>query len=68
MTEYFSQAGSVAEAKAQAFAWIAKEVQLQAAFLSYMDVFFVLALMSLAMVPLAFLLRSSVGGSPAGGR
>ncbi len=68
VTEYFSQAGSIAEAKAQAFAWIAKEVQLQAAFLSYMDVFFVLALMSLAMVPLAFLLRSSVGGSPAGGR
>jgi MFS transporter, DHA2 family, multidrug resistance protein len=66
VTEFFSQAGSGADAQGQAFAWIGQQVQTQAAFAAYIDVFLVLSLMALAMVPLAFLLRSSRGGAPAG--
>jgi len=68
-TQYFLQQGSsVLDAQQQAFAWIGQQVQIQAAFLAYIDVFWVLALISLAMVPLAFILRKvKLGGAaPAG--
>ena len=68
-TQYFLQQGSsVLDAQQQAFAWIGQQVQIQAAFLAYIDVFHVLAMISLALLPLAFILRKvRLGGAaPAG--
>jgi MFS transporter, DHA2 family, multidrug resistance protein len=45
------------QAQQQAIAWIGKQIQAQAALLAYVDVFWVLMLISLAAVPLALLLR-----------
>jgi DHA2 family multidrug resistance protein len=69
VTNYFAAHGSsLAQAQQQAFAWIGQQVQAQASFLAYMDAFWVLMLMSLAIVPLALgLRRMTLGGSaPAG--
>lgn len=63
-TQYFAQNGSGADAAGQAMAWIGQQVATQAAFLGYIDLFFALCLMALAMVPLAFLLK---GGTPKSG-
>jgi DHA2 family multidrug resistance protein len=65
VTQYFLAHGSLpADARRQAFEWIGQQVQTQAAFLAYMDVFWVLMLISLAAVPLALALRSvKLGGA-----
>src|SRR6202035_779923 len=48
MTNYFAAAGSsLAQAQQQAIQWIGQQVQTQASFLAYMDVFWVLMLVSL---------------------
>jgi DHA2 family multidrug resistance protein len=69
MTHYFvGQGSSLIEAQQQTIAWVGQQVQLQASFLAYMDVFWVLTLVALAAVPLALSLRKvKLGGSaPAG--
>jgi DHA2 family multidrug resistance protein len=66
VTEYFAaQGGSLAHARQQAFAWIAQQVQTQASFLAYIDVFWTLMLISAAAVPLALILRKVKLGGPA---
>ena len=58
VTQYFvAQGSSLAQAQQQAIAWIGRQIQAQAALLAYVDVFWVLMLISLAAVPLALLLR-----------
>jgi MFS transporter, DHA2 family, multidrug resistance protein len=58
VTNYFvAQGSSLWEAKHQAIQWIGQQLQAQASFLGYMDVFWVLMLISLAAVPLALTLR-----------
>jgi MFS transporter, DHA2 family, multidrug resistance protein len=66
MMDYFTAHGSsLAQAKQQAFAWIGQQVQTQASYLAYVDVFWTLALISLAAVPLALTLRKVKLGGPA---
>jgi DHA2 family multidrug resistance protein len=66
MTNYFTAArSSLAQAQQQAILWIGQQVQTQASFLAYMDAFWVLALISLAAVPLALALRKVKLGGPA---
>ena len=56
--DYFTAHGSsLAQAQQQAFTWIGQQVQAQASYLAYVDVFWTLALISLAAVPLALTLR-----------
>jgi MFS transporter, DHA2 family, multidrug resistance protein len=65
VTGYFAaQGAALAQAQQQAFAWIAQQVQTQAAFLAYIDVFWVLMLISAAAVPLALILRNVKLGGP----
>ncbi len=69
MTNYFlAQGSSLWEAKQQAIQWIGQQVQAQASYLGYMDVFWVLTLISLLAVPLALSLRKSKlgGAAPVG--
>jgi len=65
MTDYFAAPGaSLVQAQQQAFGWIAQQVQTQAAFLAYIDVFWALMLISAAAVPLALILRNvKLGGA-----
>ena len=57
-TQYFLARGSLPpEAQQQAVAWIGQQVQAQSSYFAYMDVFWVLTLISLAAVPLALSLR-----------
>jgi DHA2 family multidrug resistance protein len=66
LMNYFTLHGSSpSQARDQAFAWIGQQVHSQADFLSYVDVFWVLALISLAAVPLALTLRKVKLGGPA---
>src|SRR5262245_61505096 len=66
MTNYFASAGSsLAQAQQQAIQWIGQQVQTQASFLAYMDVFWVLMLISLVAMPLALALRKVKLGGPA---
>jgi DHA2 family multidrug resistance protein len=66
VAHYFvSQGSSVVQAQQQAVAWIGQQVQTQAALLAYVDVFWVLTLISLAAVPLALFLRKVKLGGPA---
>jgi MFS transporter, DHA2 family, multidrug resistance protein len=68
VTQYFiDQGSSVVQAQQQAFAWIGQQVQTQAAYLAYIDVFWTLMLISGAMVPLALILRhvKLAAGAPA---
>lgn len=59
LREFFVQQGSTAlEAQNQAIGWIGLQVQSQASFLAYIDVFQVLALISAAVIPLALILRN----------
>jgi DHA2 family multidrug resistance protein len=59
MTRYFAEKGAtMADAKAQAIAWIGQQVQTQASFLAYIDVFHVLMLIVLCAIPLALILRN----------
>ncbi len=65
VTHYFAaQGSSLAQAQSQAIAWIGQQVQAQAALLAYVDVFWVLMLISLAAVPLALILRKVKLGGP----
>jgi MFS transporter, DHA2 family, multidrug resistance protein len=67
MTNYFAAHGaSLAQAQGQAIAWIGQMVQAQAALLAYIDVYWVLMLVSLCAVPLALSLRTvKLGAGPA---
>jgi DHA2 family multidrug resistance protein len=66
MTNYFlNQGSSLVEAHKQAIQWIGQQLQTQASFLAYMDVFWVLMLVSLVAVPLALALRKVKLGGPA---
>jgi len=64
MTQYFlAQGNLLPQAQQQAVAWIGQQVQAQASYLAYMDIFWVLTLLSLAAVPLAMSLRKvKLGG------
>jgi MFS transporter, DHA2 family, multidrug resistance protein len=64
-TDFFlAQGSSLAHAHQQAFTWITQQVQTQAAFLAYIDVFWALMVISAAAVPLALILRKvKLGGS-----
>jgi len=65
VTDYFvAQGNSLLQAQQQATQWIGQQVQAQASFLAYMDAFWVLMLISLAMVPLALTLRKVKLGGP----
>jgi MFS transporter, DHA2 family, multidrug resistance protein len=58
VTQYFvHQGSSLLNAQQQAIAWIGQRVQTQAAFLAYMDTFWVLMLIALSAIPLALALR-----------
>jgi MFS transporter, DHA2 family, multidrug resistance protein len=63
--DYFAAGGSsLAQAQQQAVAWIGQQVAMQAAYLSYIDVFWVLTLISAAAAPLALTLRNvKLGGA-----
>jgi DHA2 family multidrug resistance protein len=65
ITNYFTAHGSsLAQAHDQAILWIGQQVQAQASFLSYMDAFWVLMIISLSAVPLALSLRKiKLGGA-----
>jgi MFS transporter, DHA2 family, multidrug resistance protein len=64
--DYFVAHGSsLVQAQQQAFNWISQQVQTQAAYLAYIDVFWTLTLVSLAAVPLALTLRKVKLGGPA---
>ena len=66
MTNYFvAEGSSLWEAKHQAIQWIGQQVQAQASYLGYMDVFWLLMVISLASVPLALTLRRSKLGAAA---
>jgi DHA2 family multidrug resistance protein len=68
MAYFIQQGSSAAQAQQQAIAWIGQQLHAQAAFLSYIDVFWVLAIISLGMMLLAFVLRKvKLGGAPAMG-
>ena len=64
VTNFFiAQGSSLVQAKGQAIAWIGHQVQTQAAFLAYVDVFWTLMLISAGAVPLALFLRNvKLGG------
>jgi MFS transporter, DHA2 family, multidrug resistance protein len=70
MTNYFvAQGSSLWEAQQQAIQWIGQQLQAQASYLGYMDVFWLLMLISLIAVPLALTLRKvklGGGSAPAG--
>ncbi len=58
VTQYFVEQGSsLAAAQQQALAWIGQQVARQAAYLGYIDVFWVLAVISAGMVLVALFLR-----------
>jgi DHA2 family multidrug resistance protein len=65
VTDYFTaQGSSIAQAQQQAFNWISQQVQTQATYLAYIDVFWTLTLISLAAIPLALTLRKvKLGGA-----
>jgi MFS transporter, DHA2 family, multidrug resistance protein len=67
VTQYFlAQGALLPEAQQQAVGWIGLQVTAQSTYLAYMDVFWVLTLLSLAAVPLAMSLRKvKLGGGPA---
>ena len=54
VTNYFvAQGSSLSQAKQQATQWIRQQVQNQASFLGFIDAFWVLMLIALALAPLA---------------
>ena len=64
VTNYFASHGaSLAQAQSQALAWIGQTVNAQAALLAYVDVYWVLMLISLAAIPLALTLRKAKPGA-----
>src|SRR5271163_2871865 len=64
VTNYFvAQGSSLSQAQQQATQWIGQQVQNQASFFGYIDAFWVLMLIALAMAPLALTLRKiKLGG------
>ncbi|WAJ26306.1 DHA2 family efflux MFS transporter permease subunit [Antarcticirhabdus aurantiaca] len=70
LTSYFLSrgVGSTADARAQALAVIGRTVQEQAGYGAYIDVFFVLMIISACAIPLALILRNVKlgGGAPSG--
>ncbi|MEZ2132815.1 MULTISPECIES: DHA2 family efflux MFS transporter permease subunit [unclassified Sinorhizobium] len=57
-SRYFAERGAtIADAQSQATAWIGQQVQTQASYLAFIDVFYVLMLISACVVPLALILR-----------
>ena len=65
-TNYFvAQGEQLLQAQQQAVAWIGQQVQLQASLLAFVDVFWILMLISAAAVPLALILRKVKLGGPA---
>jgi DHA2 family multidrug resistance protein len=59
VTQYFVNHGSsLLQAQQRAFGWIAQQVKMQSAYMAYIDVFWVLMLISLCAVPLALTLRN----------
>jgi MFS transporter, DHA2 family, multidrug resistance protein len=65
VTDYFAaQGASVAQAQQEAFTWIGQQLQTQAAYLAYIDVFWALMVISAAAVPLALILRKVTLGGP----
>jgi DHA2 family multidrug resistance protein len=69
-TRYFTERGaSLAQAQEQAVAYIGEVLRTQVGYWGYIDVFFVLMLLSGAAVPLALILRNvDLGrGKPASG-
>jgi len=68
VTRYFrSQGSNASEATAQAIAWVGQTLQRQVDFLAYIDVFWMLAIIGAAMVPLALVLKPIDLGAPAKG-
>lgn len=67
VTDYFAAQGAP-QAQQQTFGWISHQVQTQATFLAYIDVFWALMLISAAAVPLALMLRNVKLGEPVFGR
>jgi len=66
LTQYFAaQGSSLLQAQQQAVAWIGQQVQAQAAYLAYIDVFWALMLIAAAAIPLALTLRNVKLGGPA---
>jgi len=64
VTNYFvAQGSSLSQAQQQATQWIGQQVQNQASFLGFIDAFWVLMVIALAMVPLALALRKIKLGS-----
>jgi MFS transporter, DHA2 family, multidrug resistance protein len=70
LDQYFAaQGSSKGEASQQATAWIGQTIMQQAAFLAYIDVFWVLAILAALMIPAALMIRSvklDGGGQPMG--
>lgn len=59
LQQFFMQRGSsAADAQSQAMAYIGEQVQSQASYLAYIDVFYVLAIVSACAIPLALILRN----------
>lgn len=68
LTRFFAERGATdPEAQRQATAWIGQQVQTQAGYLAYIDVFFTLMLLSAAAIPLALILRNIKLGAGGGG-
>jgi DHA2 family multidrug resistance protein len=67
ITSFFVAQGSApTQARQQAIAWIGKTVQDQAALMAYVDVFWILMLVSLSAIPLALIMRRiELGGAKA---
>ena len=64
---YTNQGGGVGSPAQQALGYVGQQVQTQASFLAYIDVFFVLGIVSAIAVPLALTLRSvKPGKAPQG--
>jgi hypothetical protein len=61
---FLARRSSLWGARQQAIQWIGQQVQAQASYLRYMEVFWVLMLISLAAVPRALTLRKSKLGVP----
>ncbi len=68
MTRYFQAQGSnPSDAAAQAIAWVGKTLQQQVDFLAYIDVFWMLAIIAVLMIPTAAVLRPIDLGAPSRG-
>jgi len=68
VTRYFQAQGSNAsDAAGQAIAWVGKTLQQQVDFLAYIDVFWLLAMIGVVMVPIALSLKRIDLGAPARG-